>query len=155
MKSIVLSWEDSLDVIGCAACATKIIAPADFITARRRDHASFFCLNGHRNYFPAKSDAEKEREEADRLRLERDQLKQQNARLAEEAQAAMIEANQRLAEAQQARAEAARVTKRATAGVCPCCGRTFAQLVRHMKAKHPDVAPFKSTPSRNRRKEHA
>lgn len=27
---------------------------------------------------------------------------------------------------------------RAANGVCPCCHRTFKQLARHMKTKHPD-----------------
>jgi hypothetical protein len=26
-------------------------------------------------------------------------------------------------------------------GVCPCCNRTFQQLARHMKAKHPGYGP--------------
>ena len=30
-----------------------------------------------------------------------------------------------------------RQKKRAAAGVCPCCNRTFKQLARHMKSKHP------------------
>jgi len=28
--------------------------------------------------------------------------------------------------------------KRAAAGTCPCCQRTFKQLAAHMKAKHPE-----------------
>ena len=31
-----------------------------------------------------------------------------------------------------------RTKKRVAAGVCPCCHRTFQQLARHMKNKHPD-----------------
>lgn len=31
-----------------------------------------------------------------------------------------------------------RTRKRVAAGVCPCCQRTFQQLARHMKTKHPD-----------------
>lgn len=30
-----------------------------------------------------------------------------------------------------------RLRKRASAGVCPCCNRTFSQLARHMQTKHP------------------
>ncbi len=33
-----------------------------------------------------------------------------------------------------------KVKKRAANGVCPCCNRTFSDLARHMKAKHPDFA---------------
>lgn len=38
-----------------------------------------------------------------------------------------------------------RQRKRAAAGVCPCCNRTFQQLARHMKAKHPDFKPESTT----------
>jgi hypothetical protein len=31
-----------------------------------------------------------------------------------------------------------RTRRRVANGVCPCCGRTFKQLARHMKAKHPE-----------------
>lgn len=31
-----------------------------------------------------------------------------------------------------------RAKKRAATGTCPCCGRSFVQLRRHMAAKHPD-----------------
>ena len=31
-----------------------------------------------------------------------------------------------------------RLKKRAIAGVCPCCNRTFQQLAAHMAHKHPD-----------------
>lgn len=30
-----------------------------------------------------------------------------------------------------------RLKKRVTNGVCPCCNRTFQNLARHMKTKHP------------------
>jgi len=36
-----------------------------------------------------------------------------------------------------------RLKKRAAAGVCPCCNRTFENLARHMQSKHPDFAEAK------------
>lgn len=32
--------------------------------------------------------------------------------------------------------------RRALAGVCPCCTRTFQNVQRHMKSKHPNVVPL-------------
>jgi hypothetical protein len=32
-----------------------------------------------------------------------------------------------------------RAKKRAVAATCPCCGRSFSQLRRHMAAKHPEA----------------
>lgn len=37
---------------------------------------------------------------------------------------------------------ATRMTKRAKAGVCPCCNRTFKQLARHMATQHPTFTPI-------------
>jgi hypothetical protein len=34
----------------------------------------------------------------------------------------------------------ARIKNRVGNGVCPCCNRTFVELGRHMKTKHPDYA---------------
>jgi len=33
-----------------------------------------------------------------------------------------------------------KMKNRAANGVCPCCSRTFTNLARHMKSKHPDFA---------------
>jgi hypothetical protein len=33
-----------------------------------------------------------------------------------------------------------RIKNRIAHGVCPCCKRTFADVARHMKTKHPDFA---------------
>lgn len=38
-----------------------------------------------------------------------------------------------------------RMRRRASAGTCPCCSRTFKQLAAHMAEKHPEfVEPVKS-----------
>jgi len=43
----------------------------------------------------------------------------------------------RLNEANAARSKLEQQLKRVKSGVCPCCKRSFAQLQRHMKTKHP------------------
>lgn len=35
------------------------------------------------------------------------------------------------------RGEATKARKRAAAGVCPCCHRSFVQMARHIASKHP------------------
>ena len=37
-----------------------------------------------------------------------------------------------------------KLKKRASAGVCPCCNRTFQQLARHMQGKHPEFVAEQS-----------
>lgn len=52
--------------------------------------------------------------------------------------------NELVYESAVAHAEAERLATRANHGVCPCCKRTFSQLARHMKTKHPDFKPLRA-----------
>lgn len=114
----------------CVNCSVIFGLPVGFESYRRMDAKTFYCPHGHRMSWAET--------EADKLRRERDLLKQQNARLDEEAAAAKIAAA--VAEAQRARAvkEATNLKRRAKNGTCPCCSRTFVELQRHMKTKHPE-----------------
>ena len=38
------------------------------------------------------------------------------------------------------KAATTRIKNRVGAGVCPCCNKTFKQLARHMRSKHPNYA---------------
>ncbi len=70
------------------------------------------------------------------MRRERDQARQQIARAedaAAEARAAMEKAERKTK----------RLMRRVSAGVCPCCNRTFSDLARHMKTKHENVVSLK------------
>lgn len=70
----------------------------------------------------------------------------ENARLKKELQAekdrklaALAEANEARAALERQRKESARVARRVKHGVCTCCNRTFQNLARHMKTKHPSA----------------
>lgn len=71
----------------------------------------------------------------ERLRAERDRA----ARLA-------AERDQAEASARAYKGAATKARKRAKAGTCPCCKRTFQQLARHMASQHPDFEPDAVTP---------
>lgn len=88
----------------------------------------WYCPNGHSLVFQVS--------EADRFRQERDRARQQLARAEDEKR----EAEER---ARKAEAKVARQHKRAVGGACPCCTRTFSNVQRHMRSKHPDVVPLK------------
>ena len=46
-----------------------------------------------------------------------------------------------------ARGQLTKIKNRVAHGVCPCCKRTFQQLARHMRTKHPEyAAPPGATP---------
>jgi nucleosome binding factor SPN SPT16 subunit len=111
----------------CINCGIAFFFPEDFKRERLKDHRSFFCPNGHQQYFSGETEAEKLRKELSAAKQREETIRQQrdiaNAELAKE------QAKVRL------------VKKRAAAGVCPCCKRTVSAMARHMKTKHPDFKP--------------
>ena len=113
----------TLETITCYLCAMVFAVPAEWKQFRRNDHASFYCPNGHGQSYLARSEAE-------RLKIDLEREQRQTATFRERAIGA---------ERAKDKAEKSidRLKKRAAAGVCPCCNRTFAQLTEHMKSKHP------------------
>lgn len=74
------------------------------------------------------------------MRRERDQLKQQLAQKDDQIayQRSMRKTTERQLIAQ--KGQVTKLRKRAKAGVCPCCNRTFVGLQRHMAQKHPEFS---------------
>jgi hypothetical protein len=128
---IALETNTKLNLFDCAQCGGHIALSENLERCLRESHESFYCPIGHRQFFPALSDTEKLRKALHAAELEKTRLTQQ----AKESQEASDRNAIKLAMAER---EAARVKKRVAAGVCPCCNRTFVQLQRHMKTKHPD-----------------
>lgn len=120
----------SFAFMSCGKCGVEFMMPSHFQRecSEQGDKRTWYCPNGHPRVYSES--------EADTLRRERDRLKQQAARLEDEKRAA-----ERLADA--AKAETARLRKRIGNGVCPCCNRSFANVAKHMKSKHPDVVPLR------------
>lgn len=112
--------------IECVNCGVVYGLSAEFQAARRRDHKTWYCPNGHSQYYSVENAEE-------RLKRERD--------AAWEAQS---ETRQQLAsERKQHAATKGKVTKlrkRAQHGVCALCTRTFANYARHMATEHPEAA---------------
>lgn len=108
----------------CNACGIIFGMPGGYDSARRNDGKTFYCPNGHSLSY--------RESEVDRQRRRADRLAQENARLAQEAADAQ-------AEAIAAEKKVARLKKRAAAGACPCCKRTFSNMAEHMKRRHPEL----------------
>lgn len=108
-------------------CGMPFALPRSLDEAARKAGHTIYCPLGHTIVW--------KQTEADKLRQERDRLKQDAARLQDE-----IAAERRRAD--EAEQKATKAAKRAAAGVCPCCNRTFINMQRHMKTKHPNVVPL-------------
>ena len=113
-------------ILHCASCNVGFGITASFEAARRSDCESFYCPAGHKQWFPGKTD-EKRIEELKAQLATKDDLLRSTQR-----------ANHkfwRLQRAAEGRTKA--LKRRIAAGVCPCCQRSFENLARHMKTKHP------------------
>lgn len=117
------AWETFV-VITCYKCGMPFGVPTHWRNKRMEDQETFHCPNGHSQHYT--------RSEVQRLRTELDKQR----RKTELAQADAIQArNQR----DRSRKAHRRMRDRVRNGVCPCCNRTFQNLLRHMRTKHKAV----------------
>lgn len=110
-------------------CGTPFAVPHDLLKAAHNAGHTIYCPHGHTLCWKDT--------EADKLRRERDRLKQDQARLEDEAKQAWTTAAALRERADKAEKATKRLKKRSSAGTCPCCSRTFANMAEHMKHQHP------------------
>ncbi len=127
--------DDFVDAGPCCQCKTRIKLPkALHDAARHSPEIWFYCAYGHRQHY-TKTPAQTE---ADTLRRERDRLQQRLAQRDDEILYQRDRCKKTERRLSATRGQVTRLKNRAKAGVCPCCNRHFANLERHMAAKHPD-----------------
>ncbi len=134
----------SFSTLRCWKCKEQFGVLPSVEEVLRRSGQTFYCPWGHAAVF------NRGPTEEDKLRQERDRLKQEKAQLLDEARMERDRRERAERRASAARGQVTRLKNRAAAGVCPCCNQTFAQLARHMAAKHPtftaeEVAPDGAT----------
>jgi DNA-binding XRE family transcriptional regulator len=106
----------------CYKCGVPFAMTLDFQRRRLKDRQDFYCPAGHAQHYIGQTPEEKLRVELERQRQITD---------AERARAVRIEQERD----QVARAHN-RMRQRVMNGVCPCCNRTFQNLMQHMKTEH-------------------
>lgn len=130
MTTVLLSGERHV-VNQCGTCAVWHTVPEIVYDCFKREGGYWHCPNGHQRGWDKGTDAI----ERENIRRERDRLKQDAARLQDE-----IAAERKRAD--EAEHKIVQVRRRAVAGVCPCCNRTFLNVQKHMQSKHPNVVPL-------------
>jgi hypothetical protein len=110
-----------LTIVSCCACGIEYGIPEELNRRllEKKHTQDTYCPNGHAWHYTGISDAERARRAEARATHADDQL-----RAAERTTAAY-------------KGQVTRLRKRVSAGVCPCCNRTFANLARHMAGQHP------------------
>lgn len=124
-----LTYTGTLTVTQCW-CGVRHAVPTELYEMVERQHCdgreqtNIYCPLGHAWSFAGEGEA------ADlRRRLESEQKRLKATR-------DLLRAEERSHTA--TRGHLTRQKKRVANGVCPCCNRTFKQLARHMKSKHPE-----------------
>lgn len=118
-------------VMECGNCGVWHTVPEVKYDSCYREGGFWTCPNGHSRGWDKGAD----QTEMENLRRERDRLKQDAARAADELTAERKRADE-------AEKKVLQTKRRANAGVCQCCNRTFQNVQRHMKTKHPNVIPL-------------
>lgn len=118
----------------CPTCGVHYGLDREFYAAQQAGKGhGWYCPNGHKLVI-RESDAEKYRREAERLKQ---QIAQKDDEIAWQREQRKVSERQVAA----AKGQITKLRKRANAGVCPCCNRTFTNMARHMKTKHPNHDP--------------
>jgi len=120
-----MEYTEKLVVTHCW-CGIALAIPSNLHRVAHDEGKSVHCPLGHKFVF---NDSFEEKYERAKSQLAAARAAQDQAEAGERA-ARMREGKQRK--------RADRLQARAHAGVCPHCNRTFQQLARHMKSKHPE-----------------
>lgn len=124
MAQAILNVQVNLVSETCCSCGVPFAMP-DYLKEQclqKKSGKMFYCPNGHSQYYLGETDAQKLQRQLDWERSQR-----QTAELNLEREKRKLKA----------------IETRTKEGVCPCCNRTFSQLSRHMKMKHPEFAVTK------------
>jgi len=142
LQTLVIQRKCNLTTETCSNCGILYAMAEEFQKERLADKRTFYCPNGHSQTYTGKSEAQKLREQLDEERRRRQSAEQRVAMWQDDYAEADARATRERNRANGYKGHATRITKRAKAGVCPCCNRTFQQLARHMANKHPQFTPL-------------
>lgn len=121
----------NLVVINCGVCAIQFAVPSDWHSKLVQTREWFYCPRGCKIHYSGESEAEKLKRQLDDSRAHAGRLASQREQLQSSLSAQRGATTRARNQRDKARAEQA-------AGVCPCCGKEFKVLVKHMKRVHPE-----------------
>ena len=124
---------DTTLVLTSCWCGINVGVPQNLYRRAKNEGAEVYCPLGHIFVWTeTELDRTKQRleEEERRRRMAQERANRERERADE---------NERRRIAQ--KAATTRSRKRHAAGVCPCCKRSFQNVKRHMKTKHPEYDP--------------
>jgi hypothetical protein len=128
MSRHAISHSLTLNTESCCNCGIVFAFPSTLMDGLRTTGGSFYCPNGHGQHYT--------KTEVDRLKEKLAEQTRQATAMAATANDMANRARSAEEKADKSSKELARIKKRVSAGVCPCCDRTFQNLQRHMSTQH-------------------
>ncbi len=113
----------------CCNCGMQFAMTTDYYNRRRKDRKSFYCPAGHAQYYTGKTEEQKLRDKLNKAQLDLQ---------AESGRAILLEQEKR-----EIQNSYGKMRNRVKNGVCPCCTRTFQNLLNHMRTQHPEFGESK------------
>lgn len=124
-QNLEFSYSSDLVTQICGQCGIIFAMPVNFKQERLDDHnLSFYCPAGHCRVYSGKTKVQKLKEEL-KVQIELKKHYITRAHTADRRASAY-------------KGQVTKVKKRVKNGVCPCCNRSFVNLMRHMHGQHPD-----------------
>jgi hypothetical protein len=126
-------YTSTLVIETCCNCNMKFGMDRQFYNECRDagPNKVFYCPNGHRQWYSKGRIAELEQSIAS-LKNRESYLQQANASLHNK----LTEKNHSI---RALKGVKTRIMNRVKNGVCPCCNRSFSDLQKHFKSKHPEL----------------
>lgn len=131
-----LTVYETLTKMCCCTCGITYAIPERFRQMRKDDGVSWRCPNGHHQSYCESITKKLER------KLNREIASHDRTRTSLTHSRERTDNAERRVSAQ--KGVATKLRKRAANGVCPCCTRSFVNLRRHMKTKHPEYQVSKA-----------
>lgn len=123
-------WE-SLTTLRCGVCNILFAMPDSMLRDRKNDGEWFYCPNGHHiHYYDS---------ETSQLKKQVAILESQKSNLNQVISDKNNQIEQLGYSVRAQKAAKTKILNRVKNGVCPCCNRTFQDLQKHFKSKHPEL----------------
>lgn len=127
---LTLTTLTTYEAVSCYKCGAQFALSSQFYTDRSADRGTWYCPNGHGQHFIGQTEAERLKAALDASR-----------RIAHNERVRREMADRSRAAMQGVATKRAKQLARVAKGVCPCCNRSFADMLKHMAGQHPEFNP--------------
>ncbi len=131
-----LTIQEILIAETCCVCGEVFGITSGIKNSLLESHDWFYCPRGHKQYYTGENkDEQLKRERAEKEKLLRELKAERDSK-----QYWQENANMHKLALRSTRGVVTKLKNRSQAGMCQCCKRTFQNVQKHYKTKHPDYA---------------